>query len=76
MAKLQEHAAYLASQIQQGVIVCAGRTGDPVHPHGYAEIEVASEADAKTFIGNDPAVKAGVFECTLAPFSEVARAAR
>ncbi len=70
MAKLQEHGAYLVSQAQKGVIVWGGRTSDPVHPHGYAEIEVGSETEAKQYIANDPAVKAGIFQCTLEAFNQ------
>ncbi len=75
-AKVQEHSAYLAAQVQKGVVTWGGRTMDPVHPRGYVELEVASEADAKAYVSNDPAVKAGIFECTMEAFSEVARAAR
>ena len=73
LAKLQEHGAYLMAQMKNGVILWGGRTTDPAHPHGYIEIEGASEADAKAFIANDPAVKAGIFECTFEPFGEIPR---
>ena len=71
MAKLQEHVAYLTTQVKNGVLLWGGRTADAEHPRGYAEIQVASEADAKTYVANDPAVQAGIFEYTLQPFVEI-----
>jgi len=76
MAKLQEHGAYLQAQAAQGVIIWGGRTLDPVHPHGYVEIQAASAAEAKAYVDNDPAVKAGFFDCTVEAFSEIPHTAR
>jgi uncharacterized protein YciI/uncharacterized damage-inducible protein DinB len=74
-AIVQQHGAYLMAQVQKGIIVWGGRTTDPQHPHGYIELE-ASPADAQAFIDNDPAAKAGLFQCTLDPFTELPRAAK
>ncbi len=71
MAKVQEHGAYLMSQVQKGVIVWGGRTADPANPHGYVEIAVASEAQAKDYVAGDPAVRAGIFRCTIEAFEEI-----
>ena len=76
LATVQEHGAYLMAQVQKGVITWGGRTMDPVHPHGYVELAVASEADAKAYVNNDPAVKAGIFQCTVEAFGEIAHAGR
>ena len=73
MAKLQEHGAYITSQAKKGVIVWGGRSADKVNPRGYLELDVASEAAAKEFVMNDPAVKAGLFDYTLDSFDELVR---
>lgn len=69
-AILQQHAAYVKSLVEKGVITWAGHTDNPTQPHGYAEL-TATETEAKTYIDNDPAVKAGIFKCTVESFTEV-----
>lgn len=71
MAKLQEHGAYLKSQIQKGVILWGGRTTDATHPHGFIEIAVGSEAEAQAWANHDPSVQAGIFQCTVEAFDDL-----
>jgi len=70
IAVLQQHAAYLRLLAEKGVIVWAGRTNNPSQPRGYAEI-VGTESEAKEYAANDPAVKAGIFQCIVESFTEV-----
>jgi uncharacterized protein YciI/uncharacterized damage-inducible protein DinB len=70
IAVLQQHAEYLKSLAAKGVLTWAGRTNNPKQPRGYAEL-YATETDAKAYIDNDPAVKAGIFRCTVESFTEV-----
>jgi uncharacterized protein YciI len=72
-ATLQQHAAYLKSLADKGIITWAGHADDPAHPRGFVELEVATVAEAKALVENDPAVKAGIFLCTVEPFTEVLR---
>ncbi|HWC98703.1 MAG TPA: YciI family protein [Candidatus Sulfopaludibacter sp.] len=69
-AILQQHAAYLKSLADRHIVTWAGHTNDPTEPHGYAEVE-ASETDARRYIANDPAVKAGIFHASVESFDEV-----
>jgi uncharacterized protein YciI/uncharacterized damage-inducible protein DinB len=69
-AILQQHSAYLKSLAEKGVLTWAGRTNNPTQPRGYAEL-AATESEAKAYIDNDPAVKAGIFKCTVESFTEV-----
>lgn len=68
---LQHHATYLKSLVDKGVITWAGHTNNPTQPRGYAEI-VGTESEAKEYVANDPAVKAGIFQCTVESFTDVA----
>jgi uncharacterized protein YciI/uncharacterized damage-inducible protein DinB len=69
IAVLQQHAEYLKSLAAKGVITFAGRTNNPTQPRGYVELN-ATESEAKAYIDNDPAVKAGIFRSTLESFTE------
>jgi uncharacterized protein YciI len=67
---LAQHGVYLTSQIQKGVVKWAGRTMNPANVKGFVELEVASEADAREYLKNDPAIKAGVLVATIDAFAE------
>ena len=47
---------------------------DSQRPRGYVLLEVAGEGDAREYLSGDPAVKAGVLQGTIEPFSELLRA--
>jgi uncharacterized protein YciI len=68
---LNQHAAYIAQQVQAGLITWGGRTLDPNDLRGLAVLN-ASAAQAREFVNHDPAVKAGVFKWTVQPFAEFA----
>ena len=60
------HWVYSQDLLARNVIVFAGRTVD-TGPDSFAScvIRASSEADARAFMENDPAVKGGVFRARL-----------
>lgn len=60
------HFAYLSKALDEGKLLMAGRREDA--PLGIAVIEVDSEADARRFLEEDPAIKKGVFRGEVHPF--------
>ncbi len=67
-AKVGEHFRYLQEAIKSGKLVMAGPCTDFIGP-AVVIFEAASEAEARAFMENDPAVKAGVFVATLHPMN-------
>ena len=64
-----EHGQYLRRLLKSGKVVLVGRTlaGNP-EDFGIAVLTVKSEADARSLVENDPAVRTGVFLAELRPF--------
>src|SRR5215469_1806840 len=56
---LKEHGKYMLSLYIKGSMKLAGPLGD--NAGGAVLLEVSNEAEAKAIVGNDPAVKSGVF---------------
>ena len=63
------HFAYLKSNMEQGVLILAGRTlnTDP-DTFGIGIFNATSEEEAWEFVKNDPAVKEGVMHARLFPY--------
>jgi uncharacterized protein len=66
-AKVGEHFGYLKAATEAGDVILVGRTQDE-DPIGLAVFEADDEAAARTFMENDPGVKAGVFKAELRPY--------
>ncbi len=64
-----EHGQYLRRLLKSGKVVLVGRTlaGNP-EDFGIAVLAVKSEAEARSLVENDPAVRTGVFLAELRPF--------
>lgn len=61
------HFDHLNRLLNAGHILLAGRTmGD--HPYAVVMLRARSYAEAKSFVDEDPAVKAGIFVADLLPF--------
>lgn len=71
LAVLNQHAAYIAQQMQTGLISWGGRTLDPNDPRGLAVLNASADR-AHDFVNHDPAVKAGIFKWTVQPFADLA----
>ena len=63
---LKEHGKYMLSLYIKGSMKLAGPLTDDAG--GAVLMEVANEAEAKTIVTNDPAVKSGVFVYELHPW--------
>lgn len=57
---LREHGKYMMSLYSRGDVKMAGPFSD--ESGGAVVLNVASDADAKSIVANDPAVVAGVFD--------------
>jgi uncharacterized protein YciI len=66
---LKEHWDYMVSLYANGTMKLAGPLTD--NTGGAVVLEVASEAEAKEIVTNDPAVKAGIFLHELHPWAPV-----
>lgn len=69
---IQAHFGYLKNLCDQGVVWIAGRTDvDLENPdnHGICIFEVENMEAAQAFTANDPAMKAGVMNAEVFPFS-------
>jgi len=67
-AKVGEHFAYLQDASHSGRLILAGPCTDFEGP-AVVIFHARSEDEARAFMENDPAVKAGVFESTLHPMA-------
>lgn len=76
IAILNQHGEYLKGQVNKGVIRWGGRTQGMENVRGFAEIQVASDAEAQEYVKNDPAIKAGLLKASVDGFLEVAAASR
>jgi len=69
-ATVAAHFQYLQAAAQQGRLVIAGRTDEPLDAtFGIAVFEAESDAAARAFMASDPTVAAGVMTATLHPYS-------
>jgi uncharacterized protein len=76
---LKEHGKYMLSLYIKGSMRLAGPLTD--NAGGAVLLEVSDEAEAKTIVANDPAVKAGIFvyemhPWKLQPWDELAKKAK
>ncbi len=55
-----EHVAYSKARLDEGKVLVFGPVLDPMEVFGIAIVEVKDEAELRSLITNDPAVKAAV----------------
>lgn len=68
-AILRQHLAFLQEQARTGKVVLAGRTTtEDERVFGVAVLETVDEAEARTLMESDPAVKHGLMLAELFPF--------
>lgn len=65
-AAMGAHYLYLVDLLERGKLVLAGPCLDPGGP-GIAILDVTEEAEARSIMSNDPAVRAGVVGADLHP---------
>ncbi|MBI3659781.1 hypothetical protein HY230_04845 [Candidatus Acetothermia bacterium] len=63
----QRHWAYLSKATEEGIVILAGRAQDGQGP-AICVFEAKSEAEARTFMENDPFVAEGFARARLHPF--------
>ena len=63
---LKEHGKYMLSLYMKGSMKLTGPLTD--NTGGAVLLEVSNEAEAKTIVGKDPAVKSGVFVYEMHPW--------
>ena len=63
---IEQHFVYLQKLMDEGKLVMAGRTDDA--ELGISVICVETDEEASIIMGNDPAVKAGIFRCEVKSF--------
>ncbi len=57
---MMEHVAYWKARLDEGKVLVFGPVLDPKEVFGIAIVEIKDEAEIRSLIANDPAVKAGV----------------
>jgi len=57
---MQEHAAYLKTYLDNGMIIVTGPVLDPAGSWGVAIVETGSEAEVRAMIAGDPTVRTGL----------------
>lgn len=65
---LQEHFANVMSMLDTGKAVIAGPLGDGTDLAGIFILRASTAEEAKTWVDNDPAVKAGLFTVEMHPW--------
>jgi uncharacterized protein len=71
-AIIGEHFIYLSKLVEDGVVLMAGRTlNTDERVFGIIVFVAASESEARALMEGDPAVKQGVMEAQLFPFTIV-----
>ncbi|MCP2636716.1 YciI family protein [Microbacterium sp. HD4P20] len=63
------HFAYLLELKERGILILAGRTQETVGTFGLVIFEADDRAAARTVMGDDPAVAAGLFAASLHPYA-------
>ena len=65
---LQQHFANVMSMLDSGKAVIAGPMGDDTDLAGIFILRASSATEAKTWVDDDPAVKAGLFAAEMHPW--------
>ena len=65
---LQQHLANVLSMLDSGKAIIAGPMGDETDLAGIFILRAASPEEAKTWVDNDPAIKAGLFIAEMHPW--------
>src|SRR5688572_27418545 len=69
-ATMGEHASYWRSKMVDGKALAFGPVADPTGTYGIGIIQVNDEQEARSFMENDPAIRAGFglrYELRLMP---------
>ncbi len=68
-AILTAHREYLQAACYAGIVLTAGRiTSEDEHVFGICVFQMENEAEAETFMENDPAISEGLMRATLHPY--------
>ena len=68
-ATQKRHLDYLLSARDRGIVVLAGRTDEPSdRTFGLVLFQAPSDAAARDFMANDPAIAGGLMTAELHPF--------
>jgi uncharacterized protein YciI len=74
---IDEHFLYLKRWAEEGTVLLAGRTlNEDQAGFGIVVFEASGEREARRFMQEDPAVRAGVFEAELFPYYVALRSSR
>ena len=57
---MQEHAAYITTFVNSGVVIVTGPVLDPAGSWGVAIVEAGSEEEVRAIIAKDPTVQSGL----------------
>ncbi len=66
-ALMQQHATYMKHRFVEGGLLVYGPVLDPEGSFGMAVLQVETEEELRSFIANDPTVRAGMNRYTAAP---------
>ncbi len=64
---MQKHAVYWNNLVAKGIVIIFGPVLDPKGIYRLGITEVETEALARAFIAEDPAVKSGLVEIEIYP---------
>jgi uncharacterized protein YciI len=67
-AILKQHLSNVVSLLDSGKAIIAGPLGDDTGPAGIFILRATGAAEAKAWVDNDPAVKAGLFVAEMHPW--------
>jgi len=68
-ATLAAHLEYLQAAADAGIVLLAGRTTtEDAQAFGLCVFQVENEAEAESFMHNDPAIREGLMRATLHPY--------
>lgn len=66
---LSAHRDYLQAAAYAGIVLMAGRTiSEDEHVFGLCVFQMENEAEAETFMENDPVIAEGIMRATLHPY--------
>jgi hypothetical protein len=60
LAAMQRHVGYWTALLQRGTALVFGPVADPAGPWGLGVLRVREGESLDTFIGEDPAIQAGI----------------
>lgn len=73
-ATVSRHFERIKEAAAKGQVILAGRTTEPLDKtFGIVIFEADSDAAAKAFVDEDPAVKAGIMTATVHPYTTAAQ---